>query len=423
MLRASLVAFCSMVSMGCGDAAGYEVPGPDTDPRVVLPLSEARRIDRGEDPEGVGVVFGPGSNDLVVVFAGQGGDQPDRVIDFAHPDSSELIGYGAFEGVREIYRRTPSVDDNGIHGTRTAVYRVDPEGNHTNAWYVHWASSAGIDGRIYLTQYEHWDWQGGQEVSETFSGSAWPIIGLLEDSQDLSATVFSVLPGAFTAGEYSFSAVEGSGAVSPTLEVPDCIVLSFSDVGGADYFLAYFHEQIGLVEVLYDWKWANSVVDLDDVLPISGFAVADPVAMQRTLQTSAVWFGGTYAAIVDAHAFVPGQGFPEPPVLVPWELTLSIDFEGTEARAASGRHTIHGSFRESDGGEYELVGISDGFEFELRSRNSDRDNGVGRPSIEIFGKAVDGAGGQPALSADLYRYPASNGDTAIGVALTGWTPR
>lgn len=269
MSRPFAIALLACTALSCGEPAGYDEPGPDTKFGVSVPYPDFYL--REVDPTLLPAYFEEASVDVAVTIVPSGNAGVTRVLDLAHPDKTELHGYGRYLGMRETYRRTRMVDQHGVHGVRVAVYRSDAERKHTNVW-THFLARAR-DGQLFLTEQSQWDWIGGEEETKPFSGSAWPFFQALTRTHYFYDSFFGFTPGIYSNSEYIRQVVLSTKAVSPTYQIADCVQILFNAVDPGLRHQVFVSETYGLVEVVFAWH------DLDGengweypLVPLDGFA-------------------------------------------------------------------------------------------------------------------------------------------------------
>ena len=317
-MRALTTMLGATLLLGC-DESPYQTPGPDTRPSVELEYPELyKRLYGAGNLEPV--KFRSNSTDLTLLVIPQVEGEPPRTLDFAYPARKTLVGYGAYAGLYETYRRSPMVDDNGIHAIRTAVYRSDRAGNHTNAWYTYWAKST--EGVIYLTQMAQWRWQQGEVEVTEFPLRAWPLFRDLQPTHVFGDGPFGIHPGIFNSEGLDRQVFLSTDATSPTAGIEACVLYLHNSDEEARQYLAYVHEVFGVVEVVYRWEFFGN----DGILPIDGFALLEGSVEEPTPAVDVptilggTWIGeGEATEIEIGDDTMPAEGVDAEP----WSFELS----------------------------------------------------------------------------------------------------
>lgn len=326
---------------------GWREPGADS-PEVSVPYPPVWREladESGPDP-----IFGVGSTDLSFRVIGQLPGSSDRTLNLAYPRRSELRGYGRFAGTAEVYRRTPMVDDHGVHSVRTAVYRSDLVGLHTNVWYSYLAKDR--QGDVYITQMAAWDWQSGEsDVDSTPTGAVF-LFPQLTNTHQFRDNWFGLHPGFFDANSLVRTVILSTDATAPTSGLRDCTLYAFNHRLPSLRYMAYMHESLGLVEIVYSWTNASHDDEEENrmvsILPVDGFALlsgsVDTPAPQGEVENSlsGVWQGRATNEAGDSLSF-----------------ELELDEIGSHLDPARGSHDVDGTYRDERTGSVHLAGRYD----------------------------------------------------------------
>lgn len=319
------------------DSSGVTVPYP--------PVFRELADESGPDP-----VFGLGSTDLSFRVIGQLEGSSDRTLNLAYPRRSELRGYGRFAGSAEVYRRTPMVDDFGVHAVRTAVYRTDSAGLATNVWYSYLAKD--LEGGLYFTQFSAWDWQSGNADVDSVPVGAIFLFPQLAGTHQFRDAWFGLHPGLYDLNNLTRTVILSTDAVAPTTGLGACTLYLFNHQLPSMRYLAYLHESLGLVEIVYSWNESSQDGEEErlmvSILPVDGFALVsgsvDTPAPQGkvTNPLSGVWRGSATNESGDSLAF---------------ELELSE--LGAHFDPARGSHDVDGVYRDERTGTVHLAGRYD----------------------------------------------------------------
>lgn len=374
---ASLVAAASLGCFSCRETEQpYEQPGVDTKPAVTLPVPEMARHDARVYLKGainraiVGapfalldealaeqVQFWEASAETVVTVVG-GEDGPVRVLDLTKPNETTLFGYGRYAGIEEVHRRNRHVDAAGVHGTRVGVYRTDGAHGHTGAWYYNMARAGLVQN--YVTELEEWDWQSGDAELDRFQTSAWPFVPNLVRTRYPYHTIFSLTPTVFDSSLPMDVEFERTDAVSPTVQVPDCVRIHVKPASAnSPAHLLYFHEQLGLVEIVWKWSLDDGAEPGREVLAEDGFSIrpASPPSESTPAYThpfEGYWLGYVpawegHAVEWEPHVSLLSDGKPDMQALVLRP--------GIHQRPHSGFVTVTGEFYYPSYGRVAVAGL------------------------------------------------------------------
>jgi hypothetical protein len=162
---------------------------------------------------------------------------------------------------------------------RSATYRTDSAGKHTNVWFSYLAKDTL--GTIHATQIGIWDWINGDEELSSEQLGAWPMFAELNASHEITERPLGLIPGRLN-GEITRTVMMSTDAVSPTSGIRDCSLYLFDSDDPELRYLAYVHERFGMVELVYRWELPNvfddgAFLERDElspsILPIDGFSL------------------------------------------------------------------------------------------------------------------------------------------------------
>ena len=224
MMRRTLTSellFALPLVAACTEGERYAAPGPDTRPTVSLDLPNIIRVSTDEAFR-VSPTFAIDSTDLRFLVASNAKVGSRRVLDLSRPRHQRLLGYGTYAGRTETYRRTVMLDEYGVHSVRTAIFRANTSGEHSNVWYNHLARS--LTGEIYLTQMSRWDWQDGEVNLTKVPVGAWPMMSSVTLSGYYRQSYFGLHPGIWDIENPLRRSFITTDAVAPTSGIRDCVL-------------------------------------------------------------------------------------------------------------------------------------------------------------------------------------------------------
>ncbi len=367
-----------LATSACGDGeAPYEEPSPDTSPAVTLAIPDVALVEVKQFGKGIvgreqlakpyGVIeslkdtkveFGDASAETTITVVG-GQDGPLRTLDLTRPAETILHGYGAYAGSEEVHRRQPHVDQSGVHGTRVGVYRTDGAHGHTNVWYYTMARSGPIQN--YITELQEWDWQSGNADLDRFQTSAWPFIPALVKTRYPYHALASLTPAVFDRTGPLELEFERTDATAPTALVPDCVRIKVTPgTASVKSHLLYLHEELGLVEVVYDWSVDAGATPGREIVAEDGFSISPPSSLPAAdTRTYDHALEGYWAALYRADASSMPGWTPAVDVSAngkPWISTLALR-PGTHQRRKSHALTVTGDFYDPRFGKQTVAGL------------------------------------------------------------------
>lgn len=357
----------ALFAVGCAEER-WDEPSSDS-PSVSVPLPTVLQDLRGisDNP-----FFGEASTDLSFAVVAQATGGTNRTLNLGYPGKAALQGYGQHAGETEVLRKSVMVDDYGIHTVRSATYRTDADGNHTNVWFSYLAKDTL--GTIHATQIGIWDWINGDEELSSEQLGAWPMFNELNASREVMDRPLGLIPGRLD-GKVTRTVIVSTDAVSPTSGVGDCSLYLFDSDDPALRYLAYVHERFGVVELVYRWELPNVFGDVSfleheelspSIMPIDGFSLvrgslSEPAPAGSTpSQLAGQWrtnFTEPDASSASSDSF---------------EINVELSATGGHFDASRASHDVEGVVTHSRLGRFDIFGRYDQHTRRLSARSGGR---------------------------------------------------